>query len=192
MQAPTQERAMSFLWIIDGYNLMGALGLLAGKLPANGLQEGRQYLLDFLADSFQDNAYTVLVIFDAAHPPRRYSAEQEHRGIQVRFAKGQPEADDLIEDLIKAHPQPKKVTIVSSDHRLQRAARRREERVLTCEAFLDTLEAGNRHAASNLSTDVNDKPGLDDATYWLGVFKDLEKDPRFRDLFDDMGTDGLK
>lgn len=185
---------MSPHWLIDGYNLMGALGLMAGKLAAHALHEGRQYLLNFLADSFKDQSFTVLVIFDAAHPPRRIAAEQVHRGIQVRFAKGRPEADDLIEELIQTHPRPNEVTIVSSDHRLHRAARRRDERILTCEAFLDHLETICRKTsnAEPSAAQVTDKPNHDDHAYWMSVFKDVEKDPRYRDLFDDLGTRGIE
>ena len=51
---------------------MGALGLIQGKLPAKGLEKGRDHILDLLADKFGDDSHIVLVIFDAARSPRRF------------------------------------------------------------------------------------------------------------------------
>lgn len=180
---------MSFTWLIDGYNLMGALGLIQGKLAPSGLQQGRRTILDLLADHFQNDAAAVLVIFDAARSPRGASPEQQHRGIQVRFAKGRDEADDLLEELIRDHPTPAKLTVVSSDHRVQRAARRRDERFLDCQAFLDWLERP-RGSRADTRPSEDDKPTPDDLSFWLRAFERLKDSPEARELFDDFGTGG--
>ena len=43
-----------------------------------------------------------------------------HDGITVHFARDS-DADAMIEDLIAAHHTPRTLTVVSSDHRIQRA-----------------------------------------------------------------------
>jgi len=179
-----------FSWLIDGYNLMGALGLIQGTLPAKGLEKGRVHILDLLADKYGDAAGDVLVIFDAARSPRRASPEQEHRGIQVRFAKGRAEADDLLEELIEEHRHPKKLTVVSSDHRVQRAARRRNVRALDCHAFLDWLERPPPQDAgeNDVSEHGQDKPAAAETAHWMRLFGSLKDDPEVKELFDDFGT----
>jgi hypothetical protein len=48
----------------------------------------------------------------------------------VRFADPGSDADQIIEDLIQANSAPRRLTVVSSDHRLHRAARRRRAKVI--------------------------------------------------------------
>ena len=48
--------------------------------------------------------------------------ETTHKGLVVRFAAREADADSLIEELIIADHSPRRLTVVSSDHRIQRAA----------------------------------------------------------------------
>lgn len=182
---------MSFTWLIDGYNLMGALGLIQGNLGPSGLEKGRLYLLDFLARQFGDQAGEVLVVFDAARAPRGVPAEMEHKGIQVRFAKGMDEADDLIEELLRAQPHPSRLTLVSSDHRLRRAAELSRKRVLECQAFLDELEGRKKVKEAGQGSEIDNvkpqKPSAAERDHWLSIFSDVEKAAETRELFDDYG-----
>ena len=50
----------------------------------------------------------------------------EYRGITVQFAPRNRIADELIADLILAERAPRQLTVVSSDHQVQRVARRRQ------------------------------------------------------------------
>ena len=58
------------------------------------------------------------------------------------FAVDHPEADDLIEEMIAAHATPKKLTVVSADHRIQVYARRRGALAVDSEPWLDRLADG--------------------------------------------------
>lgn len=175
---------MAFAWLIDGYNLLGALGLIQGDLGPAGLERGRRQLLDHLADRLKAESSRALIVFDAFRKPRRAQAEQEHRGLQIRFARG--EADDLIEELMHAYPQRERLTVVSSDHRLHRAARRLQVRVLDCDAFLDELEEKRRTPGPPAEADA--KPIAGEKEHWLREFADLENEPGIKELFDDHGT----
>ena len=59
---------MTFL--IDGYNLMHAVGLASRAMPAAKFERGRTRLLDWLADGVKDRA-GVRVVFDAQQAPAR-------------------------------------------------------------------------------------------------------------------------
>src|SRR5262245_38157603 len=109
------------LYLIDGYNLLHVLGIARHK--GASLAQARARLLGRLHGALGDEGKNVTVIFDAAHAPPGADAEQEYHGIQVRFAVGEYEADDLIEQLIKKASAPKQLTVVSDDHRIQQAAR---------------------------------------------------------------------
>ena len=149
-------------YVIDGYNLLHAMGVLLGKTVApQGLEKARHKLFDALAESFGDDTGLLTVVFDAAVTPWRAQAEQKIQGIRVLFAVGGQEADDLIEELIATHPDPKHLAVVSDDHRLQRAARRRHAQDMSCSAFLDVLDrppaSGERPIQLPMPPTENDK-----------------------------------
>jgi predicted RNA-binding protein with PIN domain len=105
--------------IIDGYNLLHVTGLF-GRGKAS-LEASRQALLGFLAAAVEPaELAATIVIFDAAAAPPGLPDRYVIHGIDVRFARGYESADALLEELIAAHPTPRKLTVVSSDHRVQR------------------------------------------------------------------------
>lgn len=136
--------------LIDGYNLLHASGVLPrGRGPAT-LERARQALLQFLLNSLTEKELAgATVVFDAAGAPPGLPSELRHGPIQVLFARGKAEADDLIEELIAADHAPRKLLVVSSDHRLQRAARRRRARSTDADAWYHAV--AGRRAARNLA-----------------------------------------
>lgn len=126
-------------FLIDGYNLLHAVGWLTPKVPRQQLEGARLRLLDWLADAPATKAPDVrhLVVFDALKG-RAPSVGQSHRGILVHYAYRRT-ADDLIEELLQAEPTPRLVTVVSNDQRLMESARRQGSRGWGCTAFIDWL-----------------------------------------------------
>ncbi len=161
---------MTFL--IDGYNLMHAVGLLRPGLPTGRLERARIRFLDWLADAGKGRADTLRVVFDAQGAPAA-SKESDHRGVRVRFSFRRT-ADDEIEELLAAEPIPARVAVVSNDGRVREAGRRRGASVHTCEEFVDwTLDPG-RADASRRAPPEPDKPEpaatADEMAAWLAAF----------------------
>jgi predicted RNA-binding protein with PIN domain len=135
-------------FLIDGYNLMHAVGLLRPGPPSGALERARTRLLDWLADAAAGRDATLRVVFDAQTAPAA-SPEADHRGVRVRFSFRRT-ADDEIEELLAAEPVPARVTVVSNDARVREAGRRRGTAVRTCEEFVDwTLELTRRPDAAH-------------------------------------------
>jgi predicted RNA-binding protein with PIN domain len=175
-------------YVIDGYNLLHALGALHGRLGPAGLKRARDQLLEMLHRAHDEEAGQVTVVFDAKHSPPGLPAEETYRGLRVCYAVHQDQADDLIEFLIQHDSVPRQLTVVSDDHRLQRAARRRGCIVLGCQEYLDELE--RRRSISPRVENTSEKPeGATDKEQrlWLGAFADLEDDPDLKELFDPFG-----
>jgi uncharacterized protein len=155
-------------YLIDGYNLAHKITLPAGKVGPARLDAARSELLTMIADAHGDEAGTVSVIFDTKRS-RGVEPKQIIRGIDVRFAIGE-QADDMIERLILAHSSPKQLTVVSDDHRLQTAARRRGCRVLECGKYLDQLER-KQPPPIDENTEA-EKPSVGNVEEWLAAFQD--------------------
>jgi predicted RNA-binding protein with PIN domain len=175
---------MSF--VIDGYNLLHAMGLLRGKVGPTGLEKARLGLLGLLRAVYGEEATTVTVVFDAAHAPPGAAREQEYHGIHVRFAVDQGEADDVIETLIRDDSAPRQLVIVSDDHRIQRAAQRRHCTVSGCSQYLEWLERHRRerrrapHQAEAKPERISEQETL----HWLHEFASLQNDPGLKELSD--------
>ncbi|MCR4415486.1 MAG: NYN domain-containing protein [Thermoguttaceae bacterium] len=127
-------------WLIDGYNLLYAAGIPGRGFGVGSLERSRLGLLHFLADSLEpEEAACTTVVFDAQGAPPGLPRSLVYRGLSVRFAPRQATADDLLEELIRADTAPRQLTVVSSDHRVQRAARRRKARAVDSGAWYSEI-----------------------------------------------------
>jgi predicted RNA-binding protein with PIN domain len=132
-------------FLIDGYNLLHAVGWATRKkMPSGTLEAARRKLLDWLAASVPLKSGTAVfrVVFDAQKGPAP-SGGRSHRGVLVQFAYRRT-ADDVIEELLDAERAPREVTVVSNDGRLVEAARRTGSRGWACQEFVDWLIAAER------------------------------------------------
>src|SRR5207302_6086318 len=83
LRAATMDGAMSATYLIDGYNLLYAMGVLGGPVGPHGLEKARLRLLGLLHGSFAEESFTVTVVFDAAAAPAGVAPETDHKGIHV-------------------------------------------------------------------------------------------------------------
>jgi predicted RNA-binding protein with PIN domain len=174
-------------YLIDGYNLLYAMGvLLQGRTGPTVLAKARLRLLGFLHAAHKDDAADVTVVFDAKQAPAGLPSEVDFEGIHVAFAVDQAQADDLIEMLIRKASVPRQLTVVSNDHRIQQAARRRNCVVLDCSAYLDQLEGSRRPPPPRPPVEAPkpDAVSGEETQRWLREFADLADDPGMKELFD--------
>ena len=95
----------------------------------------------------------------------------------------------MLEDLIQAHTSPRRLTVVSSDHRVQRAARRRRARAVDSEVWYQEVQRQHHARAATSSRSppaplASDKPtgaagtlSSSEVEYWLRRF-DQPLDPQ--------------
>jgi predicted RNA-binding protein with PIN domain len=171
-------------YLIDGYNLLHAIGVLGGRVGPQGLEKARLRLLGLLQGALGKDSSQATIVFDAASAPAGAAEEQEYQGIHVRFAVHHEEADDLIEALIRQHSVPKQLIVVSDDRRIQAAARRRHCPVLGCLDFLEELERTRRrrHVHSGREPEKRES-SQQDIDHWLRAFADLDNEPEMNELF---------
>jgi predicted RNA-binding protein with PIN domain len=162
--------------LVDGYNVLFALGMIPAEVKPGDLQNARQALLHLLADGLGERAKRCTVVFDATRSPPRTPGDLTYRGIEVRFTKRREEADDLITGLIKQCSVPKQLTVISSDHQLVESARRRKAASIKADHFLEWLEQQKQPTQPPAQSPQAD-PAEREA--WLNEFGHLDEE--FRD-----------
>jgi len=155
-------KAAMIRFLIDGYNFLNASGIDTQRFDFSGatpLERSRLALLDFLVTHLTPEEISeTVVVFDARHFLRPQADEFTYHGLTVRFAARYPDADSLLEEMIQSHSAPKQLTVISSDHRIQRAARRRRAKFIDSESWYRHLCA--RHHRQG--TTIQSKAGTED------------------------------
>lgn len=167
--------------IIDGYNLLNVSDIVGGGGSGSSLEQSRAALLSFLADRLTTEERRVTtVVFDARHAPPGLEPALDHHGITVRFARPHREADDLIEELIRADHAPRRLTVVSSDHRLHRAARRRKATPIDSDVWF--RQFSRRAVQSDESVGVPEESDAiltsEELDEWLRTFAEPQPKPQ--------------
>jgi predicted RNA-binding protein with PIN domain len=167
--------------LIDGYNLLHAAGYGRVRYAHGDLQRARQSLLKKLFQLLTpaEIAQTA-VVFDAKEPPPGLPKNWYIHGLRVMYAQPHGDADEMLEQLIEEHSAPRRLTVVSSDHRLHRAAKSRRATAIDSDQFLEHLE--RRHPNAEMVELPDPEPTSPKATgeatsfevdYWMRLFGDV-------------------
>jgi predicted RNA-binding protein with PIN domain len=156
--------------IIDGYNLLHASGVFGAARGPRGFEQSRVALLDMLLDVLGDKATDTIVVFDAARAADGLPARLSHGGIRVWFAREYPDADSLIEELVEVDTAPGHLVVVSSDRRLQVAARRRRAKAISCEEWLAEAREARRSRGRPAPDAKPPEPGPEGVDEWKRYF----------------------
>jgi len=163
---------MSF--IIDGYNLLNAAAVDSTPRGPTPLFRARQGLLNFLANALDEPIRSrTTIVFDAANAPKNLPDTFSHASMRVVFARDHGQADELIEELIQQHTAPRSLLVVSSDHRLHRAARHRGAKAIDSDVWFRTLSRRKRHAVhSTPEKPLAASQSESETAYWVKRFSE--------------------
>jgi predicted RNA-binding protein with PIN domain len=164
--------------LIDGYNLLHASGIVGRGSGPGGLARSRQALLEFLAAVLPEvELHRTTVVFDAKDARKRLPKVEKHRGMTVRYSAGYEEADALIEELIQADSAPRSLVVVTSDHRIQQAARRRRAKPIDSSQWYARVcrEHGEKRRQKPAVMSKPLRPSDKEVEYWVSVFNQGEK-----------------
>lgn len=161
--------------LIDGYNLLHVTGIVGRGSGPGMFQRSREALVRFLAASLDRKVRNeTTVVFDAAEAPPGLPSTLEHDGMEIRYARDYPDADALIEELIQQHNSPRRLLVVSSDHRIQRAARRRRAQWTDSDLWYDQLWQRRAELRRQGQLPVPEKPmgklSAAEIEYWVNEF----------------------
>ena len=158
--------------LIDGYNLLHASDLFGSGQLAGTLRGSREALLDYLAQRLTPaERRQAVIVFDASQAPPGLPDAHGYEGLLVRFARGYPDADSLLEEILASAKGTKQLTVVSGDRRVQRAARSVGATPVESDSWLaDLAQRETDPAASGPKPSVP----VGDAAHWIDEFSDPE------------------
>lgn len=151
-------------YLIDGHNLMRQCADLPLDDPRSAIE------LALRLQRFSGGGRKQIVVyydggqFGEADPPPR-------AGVTLRFVRKPREADDAIGDhLRRLGKTAPNWTVVSSDHKVQAAARQARARVIDSRSFARLLESVPGSSSANAKPESTLSPEeIDD---WLEIFQD--------------------
>ncbi len=123
------------MFIIDGHNLLHRIYKLEGDSGAIS-DVG---LCRILGRYFKLTGEKGEMVFDGTGPPDK-SGFDNISNLEVFFAGLRTDADTVIEDKIRVNTAPKRLTIVSSDRRLRKAARTRKATSMKSDVFWNDVQ----------------------------------------------------
>ncbi len=149
-------------YLIDGHNLIG-------QLPDISLEDPNDeaLLVQKLAGFAARTSKRCVVVFDHGLPGG-YSS-MSTRQVRVIFASAQHStADHIMIARIRRERDPGGWTVVSSDHAVREAARRRRMRTVTAIEFAQELSSSSVRPGVDVDEDVHLSP--EEVEAWLAIF----------------------
>ncbi len=122
------------MFLIDGYNLLHSIQ----KTSEDFESVTDVQLCHALGRYLGRIAETGEIVFDGTGPPEKNAFDNINK-LEVIFAGRTSDADTVIEDKIKTSTAPKKLTVVSSDRRVRKAARARKAVSVKSDVFWGRL-----------------------------------------------------
>ncbi|MBI9018131.1 MAG: NYN domain-containing protein [Phycisphaerae bacterium] len=165
-------------YIFDAYNLY--------HVARNNMEESAEItpamLCVMIAWDMRYIKDKAIICFDSVLP-RGWPKKIEPEGfIEIRCSGHGYDADSLIEDLIEANSAPKRLTIISSDRRIRKAARARKCKSITSHDYLPEMLKRLAKIGTKPREPREKYTGVPDGQLgpWLDMFgikKQLPEDP---------------
>lgn len=161
-------------FLIDGHNLIGAMPDLQLEDPDD---EAR--LVERLQRLAMRTGRRITVVFDRG-APGNVSSWTPRGGVTVHFAPSGVTADEILIRRIQAERNPRGLVVVSSDRRVQEAARRRGATVWPAPEFLAYMQ---RQLGAQLSAQAAEKEKPEEVNegelqYWMKLFQGKDAEHR--------------
>jgi len=152
--------------LIDGYNLLWAIQGLGDEFQSFSDIQLCHSLDRYLKQTGEEGQ----IVFDGTGPPDKSPFESVDV-LDVFFVGFSTDADTVIEGKIQANTAPKRLTVVSSDRRLRRAARGRKAVAAKSEEFWRTVQKQLKRKRKLREPDAK-RHGLSESEteQWLKLF----------------------
>jgi len=154
--------------LIDGYNVYHA----ALKFSSEWSRLVPMGLCRLVAQDMCRLGEAAVVVFDWPEPRGQFLKVEPEGYVRIIYAGPGRDADSALEKLIKDNSAPRRLTVVSSDRQVQRAARRRRARILKADEYLEALQMRSEQPPDRPQEPIEKRRGVaeGDLTEWLELF----------------------
>lgn len=155
--------------LIDGNNLLHASDVFPAGTDRSEYAAQQALVTALEAGLSKSEARQTVIVFDGRGAEERFPSD----GIRVQHPRRGQEADDVIEQLLAQAAEPKRVLVVSSDHRVQRAARQVGASPIDSEVYWQQWKRARQKSPASPGSDADDKPaipGENEVEQWLKMF----------------------
>jgi len=113
----------------------------AGDRRPKSLESGRHRLIELLAEHLGPDANQTCIVFDAGEvAPKGLPKFYQQRSIHLLFSSDYLSADECIQEILQVHSSPKRLVLISSDHRVQRKGTARGATIRDSEDWKQAVE----------------------------------------------------
>jgi len=153
--------------IVDGNNLLWALHERFEEREIATEIDLCRVLGRYFARMAEDGQ----VVFDGSGPARRGDFESV-TNVEIVFSGFHHDADSVIEEKLKANTAPRRLTVVSSDRRLRKAAAARKATAIKSEDFWEEVQKELRRRKPRKKEPQAKKEGLTEGEteQWMDLF----------------------
>ena len=123
--------------IIDGYNLLGAIGRLFGP-EGTERETARESLLRELAAYRQRKRHPLTVVFDGWQQGQATEGREHRAGVQIIYSRRGEKADQVIQRLVREFGSD--CAVVSSDHEIMATGRAQGAFIMGAQEFAEKLQ----------------------------------------------------
>ncbi|MBM4097834.1 MAG: hypothetical protein FJ261_13800 [Planctomycetes bacterium] len=145
--------------IVDGYNLLHALGLVRRSMPRKAFEVAREAFLTELGRAWSGPGHLLVCLDGHVNPAISsiHGGQVRSRNFETRYSKSQT-ADDLILELVAANGDPANLVIVSGDNGITVEARSRGCAIAGCVEWYASLTESGGEARAVQVVEVPEKP----------------------------------
>lgn len=140
--------------LVDGYNLMHALGVVRGRMAQRVFEVAREGFLEKLRRLWTGPGHLLVCLDGQANPAftAAHAGQVHSRHFETRYSHKQT-ADDLILEMVAARDNPARLVIVSGDSDITVEARRKGCAIVGCVDWYASLTESPPAPRENLPLD---------------------------------------
>jgi len=143
--------------VIDGYNLIGAYGLMRNR----DLQKERDIFIKKLTDYKKIKKIDITIVFDGWRSDNPFEGYDRIGGVSIVYSRAGESADEVIKKMVKDGQGMESFIVVTSDREVADCCSKYNATVVSSGEFKGKLEMASVFQGDNFGKDEDDaeKPG---------------------------------
>lgn len=163
-------------YLVDGFNLIYKFPDLEGLMYEHKLSEARLGLLARLKEHMKLTGAKISVVFDGKKEKMLEITSERFGSIDVYYSL-EYSADFLIKEFVKKDPNPRMITVITSDKDIIAYVTRFRAKVRTSEEFAEHMNKTVAKWMEERTPEKEDNPELTDEElgFWERLFKNRKQ-----------------